>query len=631
MSDPIRNLEQLVRYHQDRYYNHEPEISDAEFDALWDRLRELDPDNSLFSVVGPDSSDRFPKREHRIPMNSQDKAADPEAFLKWAAKVRHPFYLAQFKMDGAGIELQYEEGRFRYGVTRGDGKVGDDITANVSRMKGVPQNIATNFTGGIRGEVLMSRSVHREHYADKANCRNAANGVMKRKDGVGSDLLEVLCYDAVHDEDDLYFVDEPAKLEWLAQQGFGVVSHRRCETAEEVVALRDEVAAARPELDYDIDGLVVKGPEIDPDDMKRARPERQIAFKFTLEEAITELREVLWSISGHLYTPIGVTDPVRLAGTTVKRANLVNTRAIAEMGLKIGSMVRITKRGEIIPKIESVVTTPEGAVDIEAPDVCETCGTDLIDEGTRLFCPNMQCPKREHYRIRKWIEVLDIKDFGPVLVQKLFESGRVRTIADLYTLTEDDIVGFDRMGEGIARRALRGLQSVKEISLARFIAGFNIEGIGELIGEKAISAGFDSLEAIRDAEPSDMAARTDGIGETTAAALIEGVRTLYGEMTAVLSCGQITIGRTIASRELSGRSFCFTGALHSMKRSEAEALVQAHGGTARGSVGEGLSFLVTNDPEGNSSKLQKARALGIAIITETQFRAMIPNEPAGAG
>lgn len=623
MSNRVKELERLIRYHQDLYYNREPEISDAEFDQLWDELQRLAPDSPVLTTVGVDRSDRFEKRAHRLPMNSQDKAADAEAFLKWTTKVNHDFYIAQYKMDGASIELQYDAGEFRYGVTRGDGLVGDDVTANVRRMQGVPERIAPEFSGGIRGEVMMSRSVHREHYSDKANCRNAANGVMKRKDGQGADLLEVICYDALHEEDDLFFADERQKLEWLREQRFRVVPYRFCDAVHEVIEYREEVAGCRGELDYDIDGLVVKGNDIDPDDMRRARPEKQIAFKFALEEETTVLREVVWSESGHIYTPIAVTDPVRLAGTTVKRASLANPRLIREMGLKIGSVVRITKRGEIIPKIEALVENPPDAEEIVVPRRCDSCGAPLVDEDTRLYCPNMQCPKREIHRIKKWISVLDIKDFGPVLIQNLFDSGRVRRIHDLYSLTEDDIVVFERMGEGIAKRALRNLYGVREVPLARFVAGFNIEGIGELIVQKAVDSGYDTLQSLRDADPAELAERTDGIGETIAATLVEGVRALFDEMEQVLQAGRITIGLSGKSRAFSGQSFCFTGALQSMKRAEAEARVKDHGGTAKGSVTEDLSWLVTNEPDGASAKLKRARALGIAIISEQQFIEML--------
>ncbi|TVQ39581.1 MAG: DNA ligase (NAD(+)) LigA [Spirochaetaceae bacterium] len=623
MTDRVKELERLIRHHQDLYYNHEPEISDAEFDQLWDELKRLKPDSPILETVGADQSDRFAKRAHLMPMHSQDKAADAEAFLRWASRVEHPVYIAQFKMDGASIELQYRDGRFLYGITRGDGRTGDDITANVGRMQGVPPRITPGFSGGVRGEVMMSRTVHREFYPDKANCRNAANGVMKRKDGRGAERLQIICYDAVHEEDDLFFDDEVSKLEWLARQGFRVVEYRQCPTVNDVIVYRDEITRQRETLDFDIDGLVVKGLEIDPDDVRRARPEKQIAFKFALEEQTTVVREVIWSESGHIYTPIAVTDPVRLAGTTVRRANLANPRLIREMGLRIGSTVRITKRGEIIPKIEALVENPQDAREITVPTVCGTCGSTLADEGTRLYCPNMQCAKRALHRVRKWIEVLDIKDFGPVLLQKLFDAGRVRRIHDLYSLTEADIVELERMGEGIARRALRNLFAVSEVSLARFVAGFNIEGIGALIVEKAVRSGYDSLEALRDAEPARLAEQTEGIGEATAGALVEGVRLLYEEMQRVLQTGMISIGNSIESRALAGQSFCFTGALTSMKRSEAEELVRRYGGIPRGSVSEGLTWLVTSDPDANTSKLRKARVLGVSIISEQRFHELL--------
>jgi DNA ligase (NAD+) len=192
----IGELEGLIRRHQDLYYNGQPEISDAEFDELWDELSRLDPGNAVFEAVGADAADGWLKARHLMPMGSQEKASNPEDFLAWCAKVAHPEYIVQYKLDGASLELQYEAGALAKAVTRGDGEVGDDITPNASRMRGVVTRLPVHFSGGIRGEVLMSHAVHSSKYADKANCRNAANGLMKRKDGSGSEDLEVVCYDA---------------------------------------------------------------------------------------------------------------------------------------------------------------------------------------------------------------------------------------------------------------------------------------------------------------------------------------------------------------------------------------------------------------------------------------------------
>lgn len=621
MDTRVSELEALVRHHQERYYNGESEISDAEFDLLWDELRRIAPQSAVFRGVGVDRTDRFPKREHLMPMGSQDKAADPEAFRKWAAKVGHEQYVVQFKMDGASLELQYRDGRFTYGVTRGDGAVGDDITRNAVRMQGVMRELPDRFTGSVRGEVLMSKATLREKYSDKANTRNAANGLMKRKDGVGTEDLVVVCYDALTVSAGSSFDTEIAKLEWLERAGFRVVDHRVLADPEEVIAYRGEVAARRDELEFDIDGLVVKGPEIDSEDMRRSRPEKQIAFKFELEEAASTLLEVIWSPSGSLYTPIGVMEPVRLAGTIVKRANLVNPRLIREMDLKIGSRVAVTKRGEIIPKIERLLENPAGAKPIEQPRACEKCGTQLVDDDTRLYCPNQACPKRALYRLGKWLDVLDIRDFGDVILGKLFEAGRVRTIADLYRLDVDVLVDFERMGETLARKILRNLNQVREIPLARFVAGFNIEGVGELIMAKAVNAGYDTLEKLMNTTVEEFAA-VPGIGEIIGTTIVDGLAQLRGEMEAVLAVGSLKI-RAATADLLSGVSFCFTGTLNSISRSDAEELVRRDGGTTKSSITKDLTYLVTNNRDSGSGKAKKARELGISILTENEFLAMV--------
>lgn len=617
MSDRVKELEQLIQHHQECYYNGEPEIPDAEFDLLYDELRRLDPGSQFLRAIGADGTDRWPKRSHLMVMGSQDKAADPETFLKWAAKVDHGEYIVQFKMDGASMELQYDAGVFVAGVTRGDGAVGDDITQNVRRMKGVVLSLPDNYTGSVRGEVLLSRDVHAAKYQDKANTRNAANGLMKRKDGVGAEDLELICYDAVETNHPDYFVGEREKLDWLSECGFHAVEFRAFRDPAEIARYREEVAASRGALPFDIDGLVVKGQEIDPDDMGRARPEKQIAFKFELEEAASTLREVLWNPSGSTYTPVAIIDPVRLAGTTVKRASLVNPRLIREMDLKIGSRVAVTKRGEIIPKIERLLENPPDATDIEQPQSCERCGASLTDDDTRLFCPNEACPKRAYYRIRKWLDVLDIRDFGDAILTKLFESGTVSEISDLYRLTAAQLASFERMGDTLANKILANLMSVNAVPLSRFIAGFNIEGVAELITEKAVADGYDTLERLRAASPQDLA-EVSGIGEITGQTIVDGLAQLHDQMDRVLATGVV---RILAARggPLAGSSFCFTGTFSSIKRADAQDRVRDLGGSVKGSVTSDLTYLVTNDPASGSSKNRRAADLGVTILSEEEF------------
>ncbi len=630
----VRELEALIRHHQELYYNGEPEISDEEFDALWDELASIDPENALLASVGADRSERWPKYRHRMTMGSLSKAADPGSFLAWAAKMSFGLYLVQYKLDGASMELQYDEGRFVRGVTRGDGEIGDDITQNVVRMNGVPRELPEPFTGAVRGEVLMSRTTHAEKYADKANCRNAANGLMKRKDGKGAEDLDIICYDALgFVPSGSPFSTEREKIAWLERMGFHVVPTTECKSPEEVVAYRAKIMDLRASLPYDIDGLVVKGDRIDPEDANKLRPELQIAFKFSPEEAVTTLVGVEWSESGTSVTPIGLVEPVRLAGTTVQRANLANPGMIRAMDLRIRSKVVITKRGEIIPKIESLVENPPDAAPIAIPTHCSLCGAPLVDEDTRLYCPNPACPGKAYHRLEKWLSVIDIKDIGSALLRRLFDAGRVVRIPDLYSLTVEDLLSFERMGDKSAQKIIRNIRAQREVSLAQFVAGFDIEGIGVLMAEKLVAAGYDTLDKLLLASWSDFE-HIDGFAEITAKALYQGLRLVEADMRELVDkgCVRIRPPMTAASEEKSpvaGKNFCFTGELATMKRAEAEKLVRDAGGFVRSSVTKDLDYLVTNDPTSGSEKNRRAQELSISIIDEAQFLAMLGRKDSG--
>ena len=235
----VKELEKLIKKYQDSYYNGEGEISDAEFDSLWDELKLLDPENSILHKVGADSGN-FNKVNHIMPMGSQEKAANPEQFYSWAKKHIYDSYLVEYKLDGASLELQYKNGILQCAVTRGDGVIGDDITTNAKKMNGVmlaitKHGVPVDFTGGIRGEVIMTHDVHRNYFADKANCRNAANGLMKRKDGSGSEYLKLIVYDALATEGVSPFSNEQEKIQWLKDCGFNTVEVKICNTPEAVV------------------------------------------------------------------------------------------------------------------------------------------------------------------------------------------------------------------------------------------------------------------------------------------------------------------------------------------------------------------------------------------------------------
>jgi DNA ligase (NAD+) len=632
-TERIEALERLITSYQASYYNGEGEISDAEFDLLWDELKSLHPQSPVLAKVGTGNTDGFPKVKHLIPMGSQEKAANPEEFNAWAQKItgHSDFggFLVQYKLDGASLELQYEKSKLTKAVTRGDGTIGDEITANARRMQGVVGILkAADFSGGVRGEVIMTHEVWRKKYQDKANCRNAANGLMRRKDGTGSEDLLLITYDVSAAGDDAFFKSEPDKIAWLKEQGFSVTESKEFPDAESILAYREEVSAKREKLSFDIDGLVVKDKTTDPADLRRARPERQIAFKFELETVFSILRSVEWSESGATYTPIGVIDPVRLAGTTVQRANLNNPDMIRAMGLKIGSAVSVVKRGEIIPKIEGLA--PEEALetgvltDIELPTLCGSCGTALKDEGTRLLCPNAACPKRLHHRLEKWVSVLDIRELGDKLIKQLFDSGRVIHISGLYTLTTEELAAYDRMGEQSAAKVIRHIRTPRVLPLQTFMAGLDWEGVGEHIMERAVMAGYNTLEKLK-AVSADELAKIWGIGDITAETIVQGIKDLEEEIDKILAAGIVSIAPppNAEDQPLRGLSFCFTGELRTMKRSAAEEKVKALGGSAKSSVVKELSYLVTNDTESGSAKNKKAADLGIPIISEDQFLAMV--------
>ena len=514
-------------------------------------------------------------------------------------------------------------------MTRGDGTTGDDITANAKKMRGVIQNVSGGFSGGVRGEVLMFKKIREEFYPDKANCRNAANGVMKRKDGTGSEHLNFISYDAQsRDEEKSPFSDEEEKIAWLSRSGFSVVPLKICTSSDEVISYRAEVSQMRKNIDYDIDGLVVKERRIDREDAMRARPDRQIAFKFDLEEAETTVRSVEWSESGATYTPIASFDAVELNGTTVQRASLVNTDKIRELGLKIGSRVIVVKRGEIIPKIERVTGEEDGARSISAPEKCGTCGTALVDEGTRLFCPNLHCPKRELHRLLKWVDAADIRDLGETLVEKLFADGKISSVSSLYALDEETLAPYFLNEESLsqekkslgAQKVAASISSHRNLKLSAFIAGFDIEGIGETLVEKLIAAGYNTLESLL-SMTEEQAASVAGFAEIMARTFVRGMAENAQEMRALISGKIISIAAESASGALSGLSFCFTGEL-SMKRADAQNLVKSLGGTVKSSVAKGLSYLVTNDTESGSAKNAKAAKLGIPVINEAEFRKM---------
>lgn len=636
ISSRIKELEKLIKYHQNLYYNGEGKISDAEFDKLWDELKSLDSTNPILHSVGADSGN-FEKSSHLMPMGSQEKAANPEEFISWAQKHKYPEYLVEYKLDGASLELQYLNGNLLRAVTRGDGTIGDVITSNAIKIQGVKKELFVendsgkkkfDFTGGIRGEVIMTHDIHAKYFSDKANCRNAANGLMKRKDGQGSEYLTFITYDIWASQGEQPYKDEEDKLNCLKNLGFNTVPLKICKNIDEVINYRSQVMEMRKNIPYDIDGLVVKERIVNHEDALRSRPEHQIAFKFSLEEAVSVLKDVEWSEQGATYTPVAIFEPVELNGTTVKRASLVNTNLIRSLDLKIGNHIVVVKRGEIIPKIINVVheNSSEKYKDIEIPKKCSVCNSELIDEGTRLYCPNPLCPKKVLHQLLKWISVVDIRDLGETLITSLFKTGTVNSITDIYSLTPEKLTPYFLNEESIkdekkslgAAKVYSSIQSHRKISLEKFIAGFDIEGIGETQVEKIVDAGYNTFEKITALSAEELST-VYSFADILANTFVKGIKSNFEEMKNLLDKKIIELEQPKENALLQGKSFCFTGELNSMKRTDAQNLVKENGGSVKTSVVKGLSYLVTNDSSSGSSKNLKAAQLGIPIINEKEF------------
>lgn len=345
-----KDLETKIKEAQDAYYNGSPIMSDVEFDALWDELKTNYPDSELLKEVGSDHTDGFVKAKHRIIMGSQNKANTAEEMDTWFQKQKTNRFIAGEKLDGCSIALEYEDGKFANGITRGDGEFGDLITRNVLMMQGLVKELKEDFTGVVRGEVLLYRSDKEKYFPDKKNCRNAAAGIMKHLDGADCDKLHIKVYEARPEDNS--FRTQQEMLDFLSRNGFDVVNYT-VETdmnGQKAIDLMDKTWKA--ERDYDIDGLVWKTFEIDYDDLeKNYRPNSNIALKPKYTLATTRIVDIEWSLKNGTLTPVAITDPVELCGTTVQRASLCNVAMLEDLGIEIGHEVIISKLGEIIPGI----------------------------------------------------------------------------------------------------------------------------------------------------------------------------------------------------------------------------------------------------------------------------------------
>ena len=615
-------LVKLIKEAQDAYYNGENAImSDKSFDELWDELTDIDPMNPILHKVGEDSGSVFAKAPHVLHMFSQQKCKTSEEFLDWFRKHPSNKYLVQHKLDGSSIELQYVNGKFNKAVTRGNGLIGDDVTQNFIDNPDIPKFIP-GFTGGARGEVLLFHKDFKEHFTDKANCRNAANGIMKRKDNNdASKYLHIITYDIQSMDGSLVFKTETEKNSILEKYGFRVVPTLYTNDPNTIIKLRDSLGSSRFEdLEYDIDGLVIKCDLCDPEDVKRDRPDKQIAFKFSLDEAITTIRDVEWSVSGRSRTPVAICDPVRLCGTTVQRANLCNIDLIKSMNIKIGSKVVMVKRGEIIPKIERLFDNNSVSGEIPIPSICEYCGNKLTVTGTKITCDNPKCKSTVCHRIARWCEVHKIYGMGESSVEKLYDVG-IKDIVDLYRNPNLEKILIDVLGEN-GRKIYPRIISTRKTTLQKVLQGFDMEYIGETISKlltKGLSYDYSEFKSMLIFEN---VMNLEGMAEVSTTNILNSLMSNMKLLDELIPYLELDVPKLSSIGKLNGFNICVTGELYSMNRNQAKELIENNGGKFQSGVSKTTDYLVCNSPS-SSSKYKAAMTYGTKIINESDLLNMI--------
>lgn len=651
----ILSLREQLRHHNKKYYDEDaPEISDYEYDQLQRQLRaleaqhpELQDPNSPTQRVGGTASEKFSKVTHAYPLESLQDVFSldelSEFYERVAGTVGQAEYVVEYKIDGLSVALEYVNGVFVRGATRGDGQVGEDVTENLRTIADIPQTLQNAPAHLIvRGEVYMPRSVFEALNAERelneqpllANPRNAAAGSLRQLDSriTAQRRLSIFCFN-IQNSGELPLTSHTQSLDYLKELGFPVSPRYPVYTDPQQVA--DEIARmgdSRGELDFDIDGAVVKVNRFD----QRAAlgstakfPRWAAAYKYPPEVKETRLRDIIITVGRTgVLTPNAVLDPIRLAGTTVSRATLHNRDFIRSLDVRVGDTVRVRKAGEIIPEIIAVVPEkrPADAQPFEMPAFCPVCGAPVYedDEEAAIRCTGAECPAQllrnlMHFASR---DAMDIDGCGEGVLKTLIAAELVRSAADLYDLTASQLEPLDRMGRKSAENLVASIADSKTRDLSRLLFAFGIRHVGQKAA-KTLSDHFGTLDALLTASVEDITAVRD-IGATTAqsiAAWREQEQSLH-LIARLRACGvNFTGEKTVKSNKLAGQTIVATGSLTRFTRKQINDLIESLGGKAAGSVSKKTSLVVAGDNAG--SKLQKAAELGVPVVTEDEFARMI--------
>lgn len=613
------------------YSGGQPIMSDAQYDSLEDRLRDLDPDNSFFRAVGFGATDAFEKVAHTVPMGSLSKVQTQDEFREWVTSVntKHGLVITE-KLDGISVSLRYENGKLVRAATRGDGQVGEDITRNVAKMKGVKPVLALPFSGHIRGEIILRKSDWKEHFPSYINPRNAASGIAKRLDGEGSEHLTVMCYQAIPDSSwRQYYVNKDDELDELQRLGLLTMWWSLSPISLVMYHYDRYISAAREECDYDIDGLVIElrsTLDSQAEGEHDHRPQGARAFKFPHDEAVTTLRAVDWQVgkSGRI-TPVAKFDTVYLAGANISQATLNNVVYIQTDlgGLRIGDQVTVSRRNDVIPCVEGVVLEGEGP-DVEPPTVCPCCASNLVVDGRYTMCVNDDCSAQVAGGIRRWCERLELKGWGPALIEALCEAGWLNDASDLYALNPDKLATLDMAGRKVGDTAyivMSELRTKTEVTLDVLVGSMGIPNCGRSITRMLMAAGYDTLEKLEAMTPEEAEA-VPGLGPIRADLFTENLPNKMPIIRRLLGAGIRLKVKNQVVGALTGKTVCLTG----FRDKELSAAVEAAGGTMKDSVGKGLTYLVAKDPNSGSGKLQKAQKDGTVVVSIDEMWAIVRGE-----
>ncbi len=639
----------LTQASYEYYVQDNPAMSDYDYDHLLRRLEELEeahpetvtPDSPT-QRVGGQALDTFTQVTHPVPLESLQDVFDFQELEAFDQRVRAVVpsadYVVEPKVDGLSVALEYVDGLFVRGATRGDGQVGEDVTENLRTIRSIPLRIPDAPARLIvRGEVFMPKKVfhtlneEREKRGEAlfANPRNAAAGSLRQLDPkiAAARRLDILVFNIqlAEGED---FLTHQETLEYLAARSFKVIPHYSCNVVPEVIDHIAQIGENREKFQFDIDGAVIKLNSLSDREKLGSTakfPRWAAAYKYPPEVKPSRVVDIVIQVGRTgVLTPKAVLEPVRLAGTTVTNATLHNQDFIAEKDIRIGDTVLVRKAGEIIPEVLSVVVEerPEGTGPYRFPERCPVCGAPVArdEDGAHIRCTGAECPAQllrtiAHFASR---DAMDIEGLGIAVVENLVNAGLVKTPGDLYFLQEEDVAQLERMGKKSAQNLLAALEKSKGQDLSRLIFAFGIRQVGQKAG-KVLAARFRTLEALESACLEELTA-VDDIGEVTAQSILDWMSSPQSRhlIARLREAGvNMTAAEQGRDQRFAGLTFVLTGALERFTRDEASAMIEARGGKSASSVSKKTSYVVAGEAAG--SKLRKAQELGVPILTEEEF------------